>query len=59
MFKNIFILILIVILAALGAGAAIKVIFWSIGWLFRVVFNLALVVAAIAGIFFLIRKLRA
>ncbi len=59
MFKNIFILILIVVLVALGAGAAIKVIFWSIGLLFRIVFNLALVVAAIAGIFFLIRKLRA
>ncbi len=59
MFKNIFILILIVVLVAIGAAASIKVIFWSIGLLLRVVFNLALVVAAIAGIFYLVRKLRA
>ncbi len=55
MFKNLFILILIVILAALGAAAALRIIFWSI----RFVFNLAFVVAAIVGILFLIRKLRA
>ena len=55
MFKNILILILIVILAALGAAAALRIIFWSI----RMVFSLALVIAAFAGILYLIRKLRA
>ncbi len=54
MFKNIFILILIVIIAALGAAAALRVIFWSL----RFVFNLALVIAAFVGILFLVRKLR-
>lgn len=58
MFKTIFILILIVILVGLGAAAALKVVFWSIGILFRIAFNLLLVIAAFAGIMFLIRKLR-
>jgi len=59
MLKALFILILILILAVFGAVAALQILFWSIGILFRVVFNLALVIAAVAGIVFLLRKLRA
>lgn len=59
MLRALFILILIVVLAAIGAAAAIQIIFWSIGILFKIVFNLALVVAAFFGIVFLLRKLRA
>ena len=55
MFRNLFILILIIILAALGAAAALRIILWS----FRMIFNLALVVAAFVGVMYLIRKLRA
>ncbi len=42
MIRNLFILILIVILAALGAAAALRIILWSL----RMIFNLALVIAA-------------
>jgi hypothetical protein len=59
MLKALLILILILILAVLGAVAALQILFWSIGILFRIVFNLALVIAAVAGIAFLLRKLRA
>lgn len=58
MFKNIFILILIIILAVLGAAAALKIVLWSIGMLFTVALNLILVIAAFMGVMFLIRKLR-
>ncbi len=59
MFKNMLILILIAILVALGAAAAIRVVFWSIGMFFKIVFDLALVVAAFIGVMYLLRKLRA
>lgn len=55
MVKSIFLLILIAILAAFGAVAALKIISWLIG----VFVNVAIVVLAILGIMFLIRKLRA
>jgi hypothetical protein len=55
MIRNLFILILIIILAALGAAAALRIILWS----FRMIFNLALVIAAFVGVMYLIRKLRA
>ena len=58
MLRNIFILILIIILVALGAAAALRIVLWSIGMLFRVAFNLLLVIAAFMGVMFLIRKLR-
>jgi hypothetical protein len=58
MLKNIFILILIIILMALGAAAALRIVLWSVGMLFRVAFNLILVIAAFMGVMFLIRKLR-
>lgn len=54
MFKNIFILLLIVILAALGAAAALRIIFWSL----RMLFHLAIVIAALIGVLYLLRKLR-
>ena len=54
MLKNLFILILIVILAAMGMVAAFKIMSWFIG----VLLNLILVIAAVVGILFLIRKLR-
>ncbi len=59
MLKSILILIFIAILAAIGAAAALKIVFWSIGILLKVAFNLAIVVAAFMGVMFLIRKLRA
>jgi hypothetical protein len=59
MLKGILILILIAILVAIGASVALQVIFWSMRVLFRVAFNLVIVVAAFMGIMFLIRKLRA
>ncbi len=54
MLKTIFILILIVILAAFGAAAAIKLLSWVLGMLI----NAAIVVLAFIGIMFLIRKLK-
>ena len=54
MLKNLFILILIVILAAMGMVAAFKIMSWFIG----VLLNLVIVIAVVAGILFLIRKLR-
>ena len=59
MLKALFILILILALAVLGAVAALQILFWSIGILFRIVFNLSLVILAVVGIVFLLRKLRA
>ena len=59
MLKSILILILIAVLAAFGAAAALRVILWSIGLLIKIVFNIAIVIAAFMGIMFLIRKLRA
>ena len=59
MLKTLLILIAIAVLAALGASVAIRVIFWSIGLLVRIAFNVAIAVAAFMGIMFLIRKLRA
>ena len=55
MLKNLFILILIVILAAMGMVAAFKIMSWFIGMLF----NLVIVIAVIMGILYLLRKLRA
>jgi hypothetical protein len=55
MIKTILILILIAVLAALGAAAALRIITWAIG----AVVNIAILVAAFMGIMFLIRKLRA
>jgi len=55
MLKTIFILILIAVLAALGAAAALRIISWVIG----AFVNIAIMVAAFMGIMFLIRKLRA
>lgn len=55
MLKTILILILIAVLAAIGAAAAIKIVSWFIG----AIVNIAIVVAAFIGIIFLIRKLRA
>ena len=55
MLKTILILILIAVLAAVGAAAAIKIVSWFIG----AIVNIAIVVAAFIGIVFLIRKLRA
>ena len=54
-FKTILILILIAILAALGAAAALFII----GRIIVVLVNIAIVIAAFMGIVFLIRKLRA
>ena len=54
MLRSIVLLILIAVLAALGAAAALKLISWFIG----VFVNIAIVVAAFMGIMFLIRKLR-
>jgi hypothetical protein len=55
MLKSILILILIAVLAAIGAAAALRILSWIIG----AVVNIAIVVAAFMGIVFLIRKLRA
>ena len=55
MLKGILILVLIAVLAAIGAVAALRIISWFIG----VFVNIAIVVAAFIGIMFLIRKLRA
>lgn len=54
MLKSIFILILIVVLAALGMAAALRLLSWLIG----VIINVAIVVAAFMGIMYLVRKLR-
>ena len=54
MLKSIFILILIVILAALGMAAAFRLLSWIIG----VAINIAIVVLAFMGIMYLYRKLR-
>lgn len=53
MLRSLFILILIAVLAAIGAAAALKIISWFIG----AIVNIAIVVAAIMGIVFLIKKL--
>ncbi len=53
MLRSLFILILIAVLAAIGAAAALKLISWFIG----AIVNIAIVVAAIMGIIFLIKKL--
>ena len=53
MLKSIFILIIIVVLAALGMAAALKLLSWLIG----VVINIAIVIAAFMGIMYLLRKL--
>lgn len=55
MLKSIIILILIAVLAAIGAAAALRIISWFIG----AIINIVIVVAAFLGIVFLIRKLRA
>jgi hypothetical protein len=54
MFKNLLILILIAILAVIGLGAAFKLLSWLIG----VIVNIGVVVLAILGILFLVKKLR-
>jgi hypothetical protein len=54
MFKNLIILILIAILAAIGAIAGLQIL----GWFFRAFFNVAIFILAIMGILFLIRKMR-
>ena len=54
MFKNLLILILIAILAVIGIGAALKLLSWLIG----VIVNIGVVVLAILGIVFLVKKLR-
>jgi len=54
MLKSIFILIIIVVLAALGMAAAFRLLSWLIG----VVINIAIVIAAFMGIMYLLRKLR-
>lgn len=54
MLKSILILILIAVLAALGAAAALHLISWVVG----VFVNIAIVVAAFMGVMFLVRKLR-
>ena len=59
MLKNILILILIVILVAIGVKAAVQVMFRSLELIFRIAFNVVLVIAAYMGTMFLIRKMRA
>ena len=54
MFKNLLILILIAILSAIALGAAFKLLSWLIG----VIVNIGVVVLAILGIVFLVKKLR-
>ena len=54
MLKNIFILILIVILAILGMTAAFRLL----SWFMRIAINIAIVVAVFLGVMYLIRKLR-
>jgi len=54
MLKGILILIVIAVLAALGLAAALRIVWWFIGALV----NIAIVIAALLGIMFLIRKLR-
>jgi hypothetical protein len=54
MLKNIFILILIVILAAFGMAAAFRLLSWLIG----MIINIAIVVVVFLGVMYLIRKLR-
>jgi len=54
MFKNLIILILIAVLAAIGAIAGIHIL----SWFFRAFFNVAIFILAIIGILFLLRKLR-
>jgi len=54
MLKNIFILILIVVLAAFGMAVAFRLLSWLIG----VIINIAIIVAVFLGIMYLIRKLR-
>ena len=54
MFKNLIILILIAILAAIGAIAGLHIL----SWFFRAFFNVTIFILAIMGILFLIRKMR-
>ncbi len=54
MLKNIFILILIVVLAAIGMTIAFRLLSWLIG----MIFNIAIIVAVFLGVMYLIRKLR-
>jgi len=54
MLKNLLILILIAILAAIGAVAGFRILSWFIG----AFFNVAILILAIMGIFFLLKKLR-
>lgn len=54
MLKNIFILILIVILAVFGMVAAFRLLSWLIG----IIFNIVIIVAVFLGVMYLIRKLR-
>ena len=55
MLKSIFLLVLIAVLAAIGAAAALRILAWFIG----AIVNIAIVVAAFLGVIYLIRKLRA
>jgi hypothetical protein len=54
MLKSLLILILIAILAAIGAVAGFRILHWFIG----AIFNFAVLVLAVIGILFLANKLR-
>ncbi len=55
MFKKLLILILIAILAAIGAITGLRIL----GWLITAVVNIAVFALAVFGILYLIRKLKA
>jgi len=54
MLKNLLILVLIAILAAIGAVAGLHILRWFIG----AIFNIAIVILAVIGNLFLVRKMR-